>query len=114
MDTNVCILAKIAISGLAGRLLRRHMAFVGPSAEDHTRPVATAAKPLAIAMALALFARNLAKSVAITQSAASCAMSLAYHVLRVVPGLVHIADDVHYHVQCRVICYHAQSAVQRY
>jgi hypothetical protein len=40
-------------------------------------------------------------------------MSLAYPVPRIVLGLVHIMDGVHYHVQCPVTCYHAQSAVQR-
>ena len=61
----------------------------------------------------ALFARNPAKSAAIIRNAASYVMSLVRHVLRIVPGLVHIADGVRYHVQCPVIYYHAQSAVQR-
>jgi hypothetical protein len=89
------------------------MEFVTPSVEDHTRPAVIAAKLHAMATCPVLFARNPAKSAAIIRNAASYVMSLAHHVLRIVPGLVHIADGVRYHVQCPVICYHAQSAVQR-
>ena len=89
------------------------MEFVTPSVEDHTRLAVIAAKLHATATCPVLFARNPAKSAAIIRNVASCAMSLAYLVPRIVPGLVHIADGVHYHVQCPVICYHAQSAVQK-
>ncbi len=84
-----------------------------PSVEGHTRPAVIAAELHAMAICPVLFAWNLVKSAAIIQSAASYVMSLAHHVLRIVPGLVHILDDVCYHVQCPVIFYHAQSAVQR-
>ena len=66
-----------------------------------------------MATCLVLFALNPAKLAAIIQNAASYVISLAHHVLRIVLGLVHIADSVYYHVQCPVICYHAQSAMQR-
>ncbi len=89
------------------------MEFATPSVEDHTRPAVIAAKLHAMAICPVLFARNSAKSAAIIRNAASYAMSLAHHVLRIVPGLVHIADGVHYHVQCPVICYHAQSAAKK-
>src|SRR6266702_2852081 len=90
------------------------MEFVTPSVEDHSRLAVIAAKLHAMVTCPVLFARNPAKSAAIIRNAASYVTSLAHHVLRIVPGLVHIADGVHYHVQCPVICYHAQSAVQRY
>jgi hypothetical protein len=99
--------------GLTVSLLRRYMEFVTPSAEGHTRPAVIAARLHAMATCPVLFARNPAKSAAIIRNAANYVMSLAHHVLRIVPGLVHIADGVRYHVQCPVICYHAQSAVQR-
>jgi hypothetical protein len=89
------------------------MEFATPSVEDHTRHAVIAAKLHAMATCPALFARNLAKSAAIIRNAASYVMSHAHHVLRLVRGLVHIADGARYHVQCPVICYHAQSAVQR-
>jgi hypothetical protein len=89
------------------------MEFVTPSVEDHTRPAVIAAKLHVMAIYLVLLARNHAKSAAIIRNAASYVMSLAHPVLRIVPGLVHIADGVHCHVQYPVICYHAQSAVQR-
>lgn len=89
------------------------MEFVIPSMEDHTRPAVIAVKLHAMATCPVLFARNPAKSAAIIRNAASYVMSLAHHVLRIVPGLVHMADGVRYHMQCPVICYHARSAVQR-
>lgn len=89
------------------------MESVTPSVEDHTQPAAIGAELHAMATCPVLFAQNAVKSAAIIQNAASYVMSLAHHVLRIVPGLVHIVDNVHYHVQCPVICYHAQSAVQR-
>ena len=92
-------------------MLRRYIEFATPSVEDHTRPVVIAAKLYAMATCPVLFARNPAKSAAVIRSAASYVMSLAHHVLRIVLGLVHIADGVRYHVQCPVICSHAQSAV---
>lgn len=88
------------------------MKFVTPSVEGHTRPAVIAAKLHAMAICPVLSAQNLAKSAAIIPNAASYVMSLAHHVLRIVPGLVHIVDGVRYHVQCPAICYHAQSAVQ--
>ena len=90
------------------------MEFATPSVEDYTRPAVIAAKLHAIATCPVLSARNPAKSAAIIRNAANYIMSLAHHVLRIVPGLVHIADGARYHVQCLVICYHTQSAVQRY
>src|SRR5438874_1658554 len=89
------------------------MEFVTPSVEDHTRPAVIAAMLHAMATCLVLFASNLSKSAAIIRNAASYVMSLAHHVLMIVPGFVHIADDVRYHVQCLVIYYRAQSAVKR-
>ena len=89
------------------------MEFATPSVEDHTRAAVIAAKPHAMAKCPVLFARNPAKSAATIRNAASYVRSLARHVLRIVLGLVHIADGARYHVQCLVTCYHAQSAVQR-
>ena len=89
------------------------MEFATPAVEDHTRPAVIAAKLHAMATCPVLFARNPAKSAAIIRNAASYVTNLAYHVPRIVLGLVHIADGARYHVQCPVICYHAQSAVQR-
>jgi hypothetical protein len=106
------ILAKIALPEVKGRLWGRITKFVTLSVEDHTPLAVIAAKLHATATSPVLPARNLAKSAAITRNVVSCAMSLAYHVPRTVPGLVHIADGVHYHVQYPVICYRAQSAVQ--
>ena len=89
------------------------MEFATPSVEGHTRPAVIAAKLPAMATCPALFARNPAKSAAIIRNAASYVMSLAHHVLRFAPGIVHIADGARYRVQCPVICYHAHCAVQR-
>ena len=89
------------------------MEFATPSVEDHTRPAVIAAKLHAMATCSVLFARNPAKSAAIIRNAASYVTNLAYHVPRIVLGLVHIADGARYHVQCPVIYYHAQSAVRR-
>jgi hypothetical protein len=114
VDTTARILAKIAISGLAVRLLRIYMEFVTLSVEDHTRPAVIAAKLHATATPPVLFARDPAKSVAIIRNAASYVMSLVHHVLRIVLGLFHIEGDVRCHAQCHVICCLAQSAVQRY
>ncbi|KAL9119512.1 MAG: hypothetical protein Q9187_003935 [Circinaria calcarea] len=97
----------------ASQNAKSYMEFATPSVEDHTRPAVIAAKLHAMAICPVLFALNSAKSAAIIRIAASYVMSLAHHVLRIVPGLVHTADGVHYHVQCPVICYHAQSAVKR-
>ena len=90
------------------------MEFATPAVEDHTRPAVIAAKLHAMATCPVLSARNPAKSAAIIRNAANYVMSLAHHVLRIVPGLVHIADGVRYHVRCPVTCYRAQSVVQRY
>lgn len=91
------------------------MEIVTTRVEDHTRPAATAAKLHAMAMAICpvLLARNPAKSAATIRNAASYVMSLAYRVLRTVPGLAHTADGVHYHVRYPVTYFHAPSAVQR-
>jgi hypothetical protein len=113
VDTTARIFAKIVISGSTVGLLRRNMEFVTRLVEGHTPPAVTAAKLHATATCPVLFARNLAKSAAIIRNVANYAMSLAYLVPRIVLGLVHIVDSVHYHVQCLVICCHAQSAVQR-
>jgi hypothetical protein len=67
----------------------------------------TKIKPTESLSPLTESARNPAKSAAIIRNAASYVMSLAHHVLRIVPGLVHTADGARYHVQCPVICYHA-------
>ena len=90
------------------------MEFVTLSAKGHTRPAVIAVKPHAMAIYRVLFARKPAKSAVIIRNAASHVMNPAHHVPRIVPGLVHIGDDVPYHVQCPAICYHAQSAVQIY
>ena len=89
------------------------MEFVTLHVEDPTRPAVIAAKLHAMAICPVLSARNPARSAAIIRNVASYVTSLAHHVLRIVPGLVHIAHGVRYHVQYPVICYHAQSAVQR-
>ena len=89
------------------------MEFTTPSVEDHTRLAVIAAKLHAMATCPVLFARIPAKSAAIIRNAANYVMSLAHHVLRIVLGLVHIADGARYYVPCPVICYYAQSAVQR-
>ncbi|RDL33045.1 Uncharacterized protein BP5553_08484 [Venustampulla echinocandica] len=73
-----------------------------------------AAKLHAMATCPVLYAQNPVESAVIIPNAASYVMSLAHLVLRIVPGLVHIVDDVHYHVRYLVICYHAQTAVQIY
>jgi hypothetical protein len=114
VDTTARILAKIAILGLTVSLLRRNMGSVKHSVEGHTRPAVIAAKLRAMAICPVLFARNPAKSAAIIRNAPSCVMSLVYHVPRIVPGLAHIVDSVPCHVQYPVLCYHAQSAVQRF
>lgn len=90
------------------------MEFVIPNVEDHTRPAVIAAKLRAMATCRALFAQNHAKLAAIIRNAASFAMSHAHHVRKIVPGLAHIVEGVHYHVLFLAICCHAQSAVQRY
>lgn len=113
VDMTARILAKIALSELKGGFREKIIEFVTLSVEDHTPLAVIAAKLHAMGTSPVLLAPNPAKSAAIIQNAASCAMSLAYHVPRTVPGLVHISDAVRYHVQCPVICYHAQSAVQR-
>ena len=87
------------------------MEFAKLRVEDHTVPAVTVAKLHVMKTFLVLLVRNPVKSAAITRNAASYAMSLVRHVPRIVPGLVHIADDAHYHAQCLVICCHAQSAV---
>jgi hypothetical protein len=89
------------------------MEFATPSVDGHTQPVVTAVELHAMATCPVLYARNVAKSAAVIRNATSCVMSLARHVLRIVPGLVHTADGVNYHVRCPVICCHVQSAVQR-
>ncbi|OAF56720.1 hypothetical protein VC83_07215 [Pseudogymnoascus destructans] len=90
------------------------MESVIPNVEDHTRPAVIAAKLHAMVICPVLFAQSHAKLAAIIRNAASYAMSHAHHVPKIVHGLVHIVDGAHYHVQFLVICYHAQSAVQRY
>ena len=62
--------------------------------EDHTRPAVIAAELHTMATCSVLFARKPAKSAATIRNAASYGMSLAYHVLGLVPGLVHIAAEV--------------------
>ena len=106
------ILAKIVMSELKIGLLR-NMKFVTLSVKDHTQFAVIAAKLHATATYPVLFAQNSAKSAAVIQNVASCAMSPAYYVLRIVPDLVHIAGSIHYSVQYPVICYYAQSAVQK-
>ena len=93
--------------------MRKNMEFAIPSVEDHTGLAVIAAKLYVMVTCPALLAQSHAKSAAIIQNVANCATSLACHALRIVPGLVHIMDSVHYHVQSLAICYHAQSAVQR-
>jgi hypothetical protein len=87
------------------------MEFITPSVEDYTRPAVIAAKLHTIATCPILSTQNPTKSAIIIRNTESYIMSLAHHVLRIVPSLVHITDSACYHVQCPVICYHAQSTV---
>jgi hypothetical protein len=114
VDTTARTPARIAMSGLMAGLVRRTMEFARPLAEDLTQPAVTAAKQHATAKSHVHFARSHARSAAIIRNAPNCAKSLAYHVLSPVPGLVHIAGGVYYHVQFPAICYRARSAAQRY
>lgn len=114
VGTTARILAEIAILGSVVSLLGSHTELAIPSVEDHTPPAVIAAKICAMVIRPVLFAQNPAKSAAITRNAVNYVMSLAHHVLRIVPGLAHIVDGVGYHVQCLVIYYHAQSAVDSF
>ena len=93
-------------------LLKRNMEFAVTRVEDHTQPAVITAKLHVMVTFHVHFAWNLVKSVATTPNAASYVMSLVYHVLKIVPGRVHIGDGVRYHVLYLVICFHAQSAVK--
>ena len=88
------------------------MEFATPNVEDHTRPVTIVAKFHVMATYPVLSARNPVRSVATIRNATSYVTNLVHHVLRIVPGLVHIVDGARCRVQCPVICYHAQNAVQ--
>lgn len=88
------------------------MEFVESNVEGHTRPAVTAAKLPVMETSLVLSATSLAKSVAIIQNVARCAMSLAYLAQRIVPGLVRTAGSVYCRVQYRAICCRAQRDVK--
>ena len=60
------------------------------------------------------YARNRAKSSVLTLDATRDALSRAHPVSRIALGLVRIAEDARWHVQCRVICYPVLDDARRY
>jgi len=110
--TTVHIVAKIAESDLKVSLLKRNMGFVTRRVEDPILPVATVAKINATTTSPVLHVPSLAKLVAIIQIVASCAMSRAFLVQKIVPGPALIGDNVHYLVQFLATYCRAQSAVK--
>ena len=111
---SVRMLVKTATSQPTVGLLKQNMEFAKFDVDEHIRHAVIAVKRYAIVRHSAHHARNLARSAAFIQNVASCAMSLACHVPRIVHGHVHIADNVRCHVQFHATYYHAQSAVQKF
>lgn len=66
--------------------------------EDYTQPIVIAAKLYAIAICPVLFVLSLTKLITIIRNTANYVINLTYHMLRIVPSLVHITDSVHYYM----------------
>jgi len=98
VDIIIYILVKTAISKLKTKLLKKNMEFITPSIKDYIQLAVITAKLYATAIYFVFFKQNPAKFVIIIRNIASCVISFIYHIPRIIPDLVHIADGIYYYI----------------